>query len=179
MRLAMSVVLGALLLLGTAATAHAAETLGAEGRIGYAESVEPATCTSYFSPSGRYLGMRAPSPLVRGINWRRRRKDYTRVRFQVYLVDYNSYETLWRSGWSGWLRVSDRRLRTWAQDVAVQAGVERSYKIDVRIEWWRRGSLRGWWAYRIDSFSYWDSYNQGPFGPFDGCAALSFGSFPG
>jgi hypothetical protein len=177
MRFAMSVVLGALLL-GTAATAHAFETLGEEGHTGYAEAVEPARCISHFSPSGRYLGMWVPSPNVKGVNWRRGRKDYTRVRFQVYLVDYTSHETLWRSGWSAALRVSDRRLRTWAGQTGVQAGIGRSYKIDVRVEWRRRGSLQGWWAYRIDDWRYWDSYNQGPFGPFDGCAALNFGDFP-
>ena len=45
-----------------------------------------------------------------------------------------------------------------------------AYVVDLRIEWWRSGRMRGWRAQRLNFYNYVNHYNAGPFGPFDRCA---------
>ena len=111
--------------------------------------------------------------MVRGINFRRGRNDYSWVRYKVWLVDWTNSQLLNESGWSGSIRVSDRRHRTSSGVDASQASHTGAYTLDVRLEWFKNGRLRGWWAYRLDNWHHWDVYNQGPFGPYPGCASVS------
>jgi hypothetical protein len=177
MRLASSAVVVAVLL-AAASTAHAAQTLADVGRTGAGKVREPARCIDHFGPGIRYISPEMDPPLVRGINFRRGRKDYSRVRYKVWLMDWTSFQVLSETRWSRLIRVSDRRARTWSGVTAFQANHTGAYTLDVRVEWFKNGRRRGWWAYRLDDWHFWDVYNQGPFGPYQGCASNSQFLFP-
>ncbi len=111
-------------------------------------------------------------PNVSAIN-RTTGTDYNWVRYQAFLIDANNANVLQRSGWSGWLRVSDASYSTWSGTTS-WAGLDwrGNYTMDFRIEWWDSSQLLGWQAHRIEPYNYYDMYNVGPIGPITTCRKL-------
>lgn len=159
-------------LVAAGAAAPAAEAdlvLGREGRTGSSAAQEPAGCRHYAFPGRGILRAWALPPVVKGVNLRRGRRDYTRVRYRVHFTAQHSNENLATSGWSGMQRVSDRRAVTWSGTTSFEGDYRSGYYLDLRVEWWRHGRLLGWRAHRIDNYSYYNAYNVGPLGPMGSC----------
>ncbi len=155
-----------------AAPAQADVLLGSGGIPGRSSVSEPSRC-KYSRTAGpnSWLEVATAPPVAVGANLRRGRRDYTRVRYAVWLSDAErDYATVARSGWSGWIRVHDGQARTWTGVTSFTAAWYGVYSLDVRIEWWRSGRLRGWRAHRIGSYQFFNQFNVGPLGPFGRCA---------
>jgi hypothetical protein len=118
-----------------------------------------------------FLTTSAPSPSVTGANLRRRRKDYTYVRFAVWLRDASGGGVLQASSWSSWIRVSDRSgLRTWRGGTEFPPHDWRgNYRLEIGIEWWTSRRRVGWRNAVLTSYNFYDQYNVGPFGPLASC----------
>jgi hypothetical protein len=162
--------LAGLVAAGAAAPAAEADVvLGQGGRTGYSAAQEPAGCRHYVFPSRGILRAWAAPPVVKGVNLRRGRRDFTRVRYRVHFTAQHSGDNLATSGWSTVQRVSDRRAITWSGLTSFDGDWRGGYYLDLRIEWLRRGRMLGWRAHRIDNYSYYNQYNVGPLGPMGAC----------
>ena len=135
-RVAVPVVIAAALLVG-AASAQADQFLVQDGRTGSSRLVEPARC-QYFGTGGvdsRYLELAVSAPAVKGVNLRRGRKDWSRARFAVWVVDAaDNYRSLASSEWSSWMRVNDRRVSQWPGVTSFTAGFRGAYSLEVRVD---------------------------------------------
>jgi hypothetical protein len=151
--------------------ASADEYLGSGGRPGSSVIDEPGRCKYNRSTQTSWLTVSTGTPAVTGANLRRRRRDITKARYKMYLTDAIDGDALDRTGWSGWLRVADNGRGYWTGGASFDGLWWRgAYLIDVRIEWWRKGRLRGWRAHRTNVYHYFNHYNIGPTGPFGSCA---------
>jgi hypothetical protein len=153
--------------LGAAPAADAHSVLAERGWTGASYIPDRGVCKFRV---GGVLQVGTNPPTVTGPNLRRRRRDLTRARYAVWFMRGNG-EVLDASNWSGWIRVSDRGWSTWNGFTAFNGDWRNNYLLDFRIEWWKRGRRKGWRAYRMETYNYWDQYNIGPYGPFSSCAA--------
>ncbi len=168
------VVAGLATVAAAAPAARADIILGQHGRTGYSAAQEPAGCRYRVFPGRGVLTASTAPPVVKGVNLRRGRRDRSLVRYRVFFTAQHNDQTVDVSGWSGTLRVSDRRAVTWAgAPTAFDGDWRLGYYLDIRVEWWRRGRLLGWRAHRIDTYHYFNQYNAGPIGPLTWCAKVS------
>ncbi len=153
-----------------AAPAASADTVLAErGRTGHSAAAEPGGCQLRIRGN---LHVGANPPTVSGPNLRRRKKDVTWARFALYFMT-TSEQHLATSEWSEWMRVSDRRTRSWTGYQYFVGFWTDFYLIDLRVEWFRGNRRVGWRAHRITTYNYWDQYNVGPLGPISACGQIS------
>jgi hypothetical protein len=160
------ITLAGALLLAAVPAAEAHRVLDQYGRVG--ATALPSSGTCKYRVGGR-LEVGSNGPSVTGANLRRRRRDVTFARYKVYLVSGNSIEG--QTGWSGWIRVSDRAWSGWSGYTYFNGDWRYQYHLDFFFEWWKGGRRRGWRDYRMESFLQWDQYNLGPFGPVGACVA--------
>jgi hypothetical protein len=165
---ALVVVVGGLLL--GAVPAQAETVLASRGRPGLSNWGAPVKCKYNRTNANAWLSVTATPPAVTGANLRRGRPDYTSVRYAMYLVDaQHGYATAARSGWSAWIRAHDAKPAIWSGVTSFTAPWNGVYALDVRIEWWKGGRLRGVRALRSHRFNFFNQYNVGPIGPYSFC----------
>lgn len=169
MRYLVSIMLAGWLLAG-AVPAHAETVLASSGKPGISAWGAPVACKYNRTNTNAWLSITAAPPAVTGANLRRGRRDVTSVRYRMYLVDaQHGYATAAHSSWSGWLRARDTKVALWSGVTSFTAPWYGIYALDVRIEWWKGGRLRGVRALRSYRFNFFNQYNVGPAGPYSFC----------
>jgi hypothetical protein len=153
-----------------AVPAQAETVMVSRGKPGLSAWGAPVTCKYNRTNTNAWLSIVATPPAVTGANLRRGRRDVSWVRYSMYLVDaQRGYATAARSGWSAWLRARERKAALWSGVTSFTAAWNGIYALDVRIEWWKGGRLRGVRALRSHRFNFFNQYNVGPSGPYSFC----------
>jgi hypothetical protein len=146
-----------------------AEVLNGEGKRGRS-STSRGDCWYRNTGLRGFLITRTRPPTATGANLRRRHRDRSWVHYRAELVDAAyGYRTLATTDWSPWIRVRERRRRTWSGLISFEADWRGSYRIDVLVEWWNRTRKVGYRWHRVTAYDYFNQYDVGPFGPFATC----------
>lgn len=143
----------------------AAYVLGGHGKQG-ATSTGSVVCKFGNFRTYGALTLAGNPPQVTGAPSRRGREF---VRYRAFIVN-TSEHVVASTNWSGWMRVRDRRYKTWSGTTTLQADWRGNYYLDYRIEWWTRNRRIGLRDLRLQPYYYYSEHNEGPMGPFTSCA---------
>ena len=157
-RVLLTLPLAALLALASllAATPAQAAIYAGSGSFGY-HAVPQIDCRHKTYGTTGVLEMTAAPPTVYTANFRAGAgNDGSYVRYAVFLVDYNTKQTLASSSYSAFAWAADNAPARWSGVSQFSPNWRGRYLIDYRIEWWNPGASApyAWSAYRADRYFY-------------------------
>ena len=150
--------LAAVLVLATLVSGSPAQAAiyAGSGSFGY-HAVPSIDCRHKTYGTTGVLEMTATPPTVYTANFRAGAgNDGSYVRYRVFLVDYNTKQTLQASGYSAFAWAKDNVPASWSGFTQFSPSWRGHYLIDYRIEWWNPGASQpyAWSAYRADQYKY-------------------------
>ncbi len=153
-------------------TAASASVGSGTGKYGYS-AVPEGFCQYGWIQQGGLLQLTAGPPVIQGANLRRRkRNEWTMVRYLVTLVDLAGTQ-LNATGWSNWQWVRERSTVTWPGSNWFQADWRGFYRLGYFVEWATAKRRVGTYYHLVDTYKYEDQYGAGPYGPLSSCGAIT------